>query len=327
MSIQRVPRCHGPRVLTGYTLNGYEAAIVENEVLRAVVNLGRGSHIPELVYKPNDVDLLFKPPRGHRHHGSFIPSSRDDKEYYDNHAGGWFECFPTGGPPVSYGGGAMGFHGELWGTPFEIVNIEESGEACALTIGTTTHRAPFKLLKTFELRRGEAALRLREEVTNLGEEDLEVLWGQHPTLGAPFLNEHCVFECDAASYYSADDGCKTLRDWPKGPGGEDLRKVCPPSARKTKMHYLTGVKEGRARLVSPLWKIAFQMEWDVQAFPCVWFCETAGTLGAPWYGRGYFLAFEPFTGHAHAFRDGKGLRRIAAGATAKAEFTARIVDV
>lgn len=325
--LPRVPRCHGPRVLTGYALNGYEMVFLENELLRVAVNVGRGTHIPEFTYKPKDLDVLFKPPRAHKHHTSFIPTAFDEKPYFDHHAGGWFECFPAGGPPAEFHGGKLGFHGEVWGQPFEVEEIREDAAGCALTVTGYTHRTPFKLTKTFSLAQGDATLAIAERVTNLGEVDLQVLWGQHPTLGAPFLNSECYLECAAKSYLDANDEPPIRRAWPAKADGEDLARTRPREAHQGKMFYLTELAKGTARVVSPAWKLAFEVEWDAALFPYLWFCETAGSLGMPWYGRAYFLALEPFTGISRTFDEGRGLLTIPAGKTVEVSFKGRIVPM
>lgn len=322
-----VPGCHGPRVLTGYTLNGYELVFLENELLRVAINVGRGSHIPEFTYKPKDLDILFKPPRAHKHHTSFIPTAFDEKPYFDHHAGGWFECFPGGGPGGEFHGGKLGFHGEVWGQPFEIEDQQEHAGGCSLTLTGFTHRTPFQLTKTFSLNAHEAALTIAERITNLGAVDLKVLWGQHPTLGAPFLNPECYLECGARHYLDGNDEPPVRRPWPSRAGGEDLARTRPQESHTSKMFYFTGFDRGTARVVSPPWKLAFEIDWDAARFPFLWFCETAGSLGMPWYGRAYFLALEPFTGISREFEAGAGLLSIPAGATVEAQFTGRIVPL
>ncbi|GMV81065.1 MAG: hypothetical protein AMXMBFR7_22490 [Planctomycetota bacterium] len=322
----RVPRNHGPRILTGYTLNGYELAYLENAKLRIAVNLSRGSHIPELVYKPRDLDLMFKPPQGHLHHTAFIPTAHDEKPYFDHHAGGWFECFPSGGPPVEYHGGRLGFHGELWGTPFAVERIEESADGCALTLVARTHRTPFEVRKTFKLTADEAELTITERVTNLGAVDLDVLWGQHPTFGAPFVDEHAYVEAPASKYLEAPDA-QTFKPWPRGPLADgDLRRVRGQESRSGKMAYLTGLDEGRARLVSPSHGLAFELRWDATRFPYLWYYENAGQTGLPWFGRGYAVALEPFTGAGWSQAEGKPTLTIRAGASVEAAFVARCED-
>jgi len=326
-SALRVPGYHGPRVLTGYTLNGYEAVILENELVRAVINIGRGTHIPELVYKPKDLDVIFKHPRPHKHHASYIPSAYDERPYNDHHAGGWFECFPNGGPPQDLEGARIGFHGEVWGQPFRIDGIEESPECCAVTVTGFTQRTPFRLTKTFSLRRADSALQIDEKVSNLGEQDLRVLWGQHPTLGGPFVDEACYVEAAASGYFADNEDPPLRRKWPAEANGRDLARIHPKTARLSRLVYLTDFSAGRVRLVSPNWKLAFEVAFDAEKFPYVWFFENAGILGAPWYGRAQMVALEPFTGMAGSLKEGHGLMKIPAGQTVAVTFAGRFVEL
>ncbi|MCW8131556.1 MAG: DUF4432 family protein [Planctomycetota bacterium] len=324
----RVPGYHGPRVLTGYTLHGYEAVILENERVRAVVNAGRGTHIPELVYKPRDLDVIFKHPRPHKHHAGFVPTAYDERPYNDHHAGGWFECFPNGGGPGDLEGARIGFHGEVWGQPFRIDAIEESPERCAVTLTGFTQRTPFRLTKTFSLRAGDPCLRIDEKATNLGEQDLKVLWGQHPTFGGPFVDAHCRVEGPATSYFLDGEDPPLRRKWPaQNEQGRDLGQVHGKDARMSRLVYLTDFAEGKVRLVSPTWKLAFEVEFDAARFPYVWFFENAGVLGAPWYGRAQMVALEPFTGMAGSLKEGHGLLKIPAGQTVEASFAGRFVEL
>lgn len=324
----RVPGYHGPRVLTGYTLNGYEAVILENELVRAVINVGRGSHMPEFTYKPKDLDVLFKHPRPHKHHASYIPTAYDERPYNDHHAGGWFECFPGGGPPQDLDGARIGFHGEVWGQPFRIDAIEESAESCAVTLTCFTQRTPFKVTKTFSLRANDAALRIAETATNLGEQDLRVHWGQHPTFGGPFVDASCRVECSATSYFLDNEDPPLRRKWPaQDANGRDLANVHSKEARLSRLVYLTDFAEGKVRLVSPTWKLAFEVEFDPAKFPYVWFFENAGILNAPWFGRAQMVALEPFSGMAGSLKEGHGLVKIPAGKSVEANFAGRFVEL
>jgi len=323
----RVPKSHGPRLLTGYTWNGYEFLFLENEVLRVAINVGRGTHIPEFTYKPKDLDILFKHPRAVKHPTAFIPSAYDERAYQEHHVGGWFECFPLGGPPDDLSGARLGFHGEVWGQPFEITAHEEDAEHCAVTLTGYTHRTPFKLVKTFSLKRGEAALRIDEKVTNLGEQDLRVHWGQHPTLGAPFLDAACHVECSATAWFDSEEQPPLRRKWPAEKDGRDLARVGSKADRRTKFMYLTDFAQGLARVVSPTWKLAFEIEWDATRFPYLWFFENNGALNAPWFGRAHMLALEPFTGMSNALQEGHGLLNIPAGQTVDVSFKGRLVDL
>lgn len=319
------PKCHGPRVLTGYTLHGSEIVILENELLRVAVNVGRGAMVPEFLYKPADLDVLFKNSCGLRPMGTFSVSSYDVNPLMDHHPGGWYECFPSGSAPVKHRGAAIGFHGEIWGLPFELNSVREDNEGCSATMTAVTVRTPWKLVKTFSLKTNDPTLYLEETATNLGQVDLDVLWGQHPMFGAPFLDEHCRIEIPAATFLSPSDNPKVPHRWPTGEDGIDLSSVRGPQSRQGKMVYVTDLSEGRYRIVSPRWKLAFEMCWDKARFPYCWLYENACEPGAPWFGRTYTLALEPFTGLPKALEEGQGVISIPAGKSETVRFEARIV--
>jgi hypothetical protein len=51
----------------------------------------------------------------------------------------------------------------------------------------------------------------------------------------------------------------------------------------------------------------------------------SGEPGAPWFGRAYTLALEPFTGLPKALEEGKGVIPVAAGKSETVRFEARIM--
>ncbi|MGD0090328.1 MAG: DUF4432 family protein [Planctomycetota bacterium] len=320
-------KCHGPRVLTGYALHGSELVILENELLRAVVNVGRGAMLPELLYKPADLDVLFKNPSGLRPFGTFSVSSYEVQPLVDHHPGGWYECFPSGSAPVKCHGAALGFHGEIWGLPFELGAVHEDAGSCAATMTACTVRTPWQLEKTFSLRKNDPTLYVEETATNLGAVDLAVHWGQHPMFGAPFLDEQCAIEVSGTTFLDTRDNPLVPRRWPLTPDGVDLSKVRGPQSRQGKMVFVTDLSAGCYRIVSPSWKLAFEMRWDKTKFPYCWLYENAGELDAPWFGRAYTLALEPFTGLPKALEEGKGVIPIAAGKSETVRFEARITAI
>ncbi len=319
------PKCHGPRVLKGYTLNGYEIIVLENELLRVVVNVGRGAMIPEFLYKPADLDVLWKNARGLRPHDTYTPSSYEPAPLRDHHPGGWYECFPSGSTPVTQHGAHIGFHGEIWGLPFELESATEDEDQCSAVMTAFTHRAPWKLTKKYTLKKNDPTLYVEEVATNLATIDLAVMWGQHPIFGAPFLDEHCYIEMPATSYFDMGDKPMARRRWPTAPDGSDLSKVRAPDSKRSKMAFVTDLTEGKYRVVSPTWKLAFELCWDAAQFPYCWVYESCGETNAPWWGHGYLLAVEPFTGLPKAIEEGHGVINIKAGQSETVRMQARIV--
>jgi galactose mutarotase-like enzyme len=321
----QVPKCNGPRVLKGYTLNGYEIIILENELLRVVVNVGRGAMIPEFTYKPRDIDVMFKNPGGLRPHDTFTPSSYEAPPLRDHHPGGWYECFPSGSTPVTQEGAHIGFHGEIWGMPFELNSTEEDETHCSATMTAFTLRTPWKLQKTFSLKKNDPTLYLEETATNLGNIDLTVMWGQHPFYGAPFIDEHCYLEMPATGFFdSADKPMARLR-WPEKEG-RDFTKVGQPGSETGKMIFVTDFETGMYRIVSPTWNVALEMRWDAAKFPYCWVYENCNQKSA-WFGRAYGLAVEPFTGLPKAIEEGHGVLPIAAGQSETVRFTLAMLPI
>ena len=321
------PKCHGPRILTGYTLYGYEIVILENELLRVVVNVGRGAMIPEFLYKPRDLDVLFKNPNGLRHHASFTPGSHQTFPVMDHHPTGWYECFPSGSTPVKQKGAELGFHGEIWGVPFALDAVREDADVCSVTMSAFTLQTPWKLTKTFNLKKNDPTLYIKETALNQGEQELDVHWGQHPMFGAPFLDEHCYIETSGTGFFDNREAPMARLRWPLSREGVDLSKVRAQNTHSGKMLFLTDFAEGKYRLVSPTWNLAFEMSWDAAKFPYCWLYENAGQLDAPWWGRAYILALEPFTGLPKALEEGHGVISIGAGESETVEFEARIVPL
>ena len=322
----QTPKCHGPRVLTGYTLNGYELGILENELLRVVVNASRGAMLPEMTYKPADLDVLFKNPCGLRPHDSYSVSSYGIDPIRDHHPGGWYECFPSGSTAVKQQGAQIGFHGEIWGLPFEINSVSEDNNQCSVTMTAFTHRTPWKLVKTFSLKKNDPTLYLEETATNLGMTDLTVMWGQHPFFGAPFIDEHCIVEIAGSSFFDHNDNPMVRRRWPLTGAGIDLSKVSAHKPISGNTFFVTDLSEGKYRIVSPTWKLAFELCWDAAKFPYCWMFSMTNSKSAPWWGRGYGIALEPFTGLPKAIEEGHGVISIAADKSETVRFEARIVN-
>ena len=60
-------RNYGCRITTDVTIKGNNVVIMENQILRVTILVDRGSDIIELLYKPEDIDLMWRSPvRRHR---------------------------------------------------------------------------------------------------------------------------------------------------------------------------------------------------------------------------------------------------------------------
>jgi hypothetical protein len=159
------------------------------------------------------------------------------------------------------------------------------------------------------------------------------MWGQHPALGAPFVEAGCRIDLPAARVNCANlspvsrFGEGTF-DWPyaagKAGGKIDLRHVPGIEADTTDTLRLTDIAEGWYAVRNERLDVGFGMCWPLSVFPVLWFWQAyGGAYGAPWYGRTYIIALEPFSiaqpTVVDAIKDGTA-RIIQPGETVQASF-------
>jgi hypothetical protein len=166
------------------------------------------------------------------------------------------------------------------------------------------------LQKKLTLKSGIPALFIEERLTNEGAEPLEFMWGHHPVVGAPFLDETCrLYAPDCVvEVFDAEDGpdhrmgLHQKGKWPfiKDREGNplDLRIIPPKSGRSMDNCYLYGFDEGWIAINNPTKGIGFGLAWDKSIFRYAWIWEAlGGGIGYPWYGRTYNIGIEPWTSY------------------------------
>jgi hypothetical protein len=66
--------------------------------------------------------------------------------------------------------------------------------------------------------------------------------------------------------------------------------------------YLTEFREGRCAVVSARLGIGWSISWPKEVFPWMWLWHVSGgETDAPFFGRNYNLAIEPFTSFPNTF--------------------------
>lgn len=312
-----------------WTPDRWPVVVLENELLRVAMDLGRGAEVIEFLYKPRDVDLAPVSPRPG---GAALPYPSDPlMAFVDTYAGGWQEIFPNAGAPSEHDGVRYGQHDEAWQLPWSCTVLADSPDEVAVRLGVELRRVPFALTRDVRLRAGVARCEMRHEVRNLSTVTLPAMWGQHLAYGPPFLR--------AGSRVELPDGVRVIPHaeplnagrrrvraapgaWPVVPGanGEPLDlSVVPEPGTASDIVYLTGFDEGWYRLIPPEGP-AVRVEWDASVLPYLWFWQEFGdTTGYPWYGRLYTIGLEPSSsyptnGLADAVANGSALR-LGPGAT------------
>jgi hypothetical protein len=298
-------RNFGCRV-TEYVYRGLRTVTLENELLRVTTLADKGSDIFEFLYKPLDVDFMWRSPWGVRNPSNFVPTSHTSaSSFLDFYEGGWQDCMPTGGKPCEYQGLPFGAHGETPTMPWEYRIVQDTPERIAVKFWVRTYRTPFYIEKELALESGKPTLAIEEQITNEGRAPMQLMWGQHPALGAPFLDGDCVIDLPGAQVHCRNLSTNTrfsegVYTWPHVPGKDgtpiDLRQVATIEANTFDTIRLDSLRAGWYAVTNSRRKVGFGMAWPLDVFPALWFWQVyGGAYGPPWYGRTYNIALEPFS--------------------------------
>lgn len=305
-------RNYGCRITTDVTIKGNRAVIMENRLLRLTILTDRGTDLVELLYKPEDMDFMWRSPVGIHKKSEFFSSTGNSLgNYLDHNSGGWQEILPNGGGECFYKGACLGMHGEISNVPWQYAVVKDEETEICVRFSITTLRSPFRLIKDITLKADESVIYFKEELTNLAKEPMKLMWGHHPTVGQPFLEEHCRIFTNAQSGFTLDQEDFTTQRLPKGSvfhwpvaagkeGDVDLSKI-PGSDHKTAdMVYLKDFpRDAWYEVYHPVRQLSYGMEWDGRLFPYLWmWLVCKGANGYPWYGRTYNLALEPWTSYS-----------------------------
>jgi len=297
----------GCRMSLDYTYRGMRIAYLENEAICVGVLLDKGADIFEYTYKPRNIDFMWQSPIEMRK--PFVATNAmSEGAFHDYFYGGWQEILPSAGwASEPYLGTFQGLHGEVSLLPFESTVLEDTPDSVSLRTRVRLYRSPLTLERTMSIKRDKAAFFIRERLVNESGEDFAIIWGHHPAIGAPFLNEHCVVKFPAKKV-------EILAFHPNGlwePGGDynfplvpnrrtgklqDITKVLPKETRSVDVVIFKELSEGWYAIYDENSGIGFGMAWDESLFKYLWMWQVyGGHNDYPWYGRTYNVALEPFT--------------------------------
>jgi hypothetical protein len=300
-------RNFGCRLNDELTFRGLRILVIENELLKVTVLLDKGADIYEFIYKPLDVDFMWRSPAGVR-----PPMVTQDTRpatvgpFSDYYEGGWQECVPNGGRVCVYKGAEMGMHGEVWGIPWHHEILENSPERVSVKLWCRTPRSPYLLTRTLSMCSGRGVLEIDESLTNESALTMDLMWGHHPAFGPPFLDDSCVLDCAAQRVVVYGSGPASHFDsniefpWPVGPGKDgkpwDISRVTPPEDRVSEMTFLTDLQAGWYAVTNRRRKVGFAMSFDTSIFRHLWCWQNlGGEMEWPFWGRCYVMAVEPFS--------------------------------
>ncbi len=304
-------RHYGCRINDNVVWNGMHSIVMQNELLQILIHVDKGAEISQLLYKPLDLDLIWHNPHELHNPAQFASAAGDNMSpFFDNWSGGWFEAVPNGGPACNYKGAPLGFFAETVNIPWHYQILQDDPDLVKIALWVKTYRTPFLLRKTLTLRSNVAALFIEEQLTNIGNEELEFMWMHHPVTGQPFLDETCRIEspeCKVMIWTDEDGPGYRLElhqegEWPNiiGVDGKpvDLRKVLPQDAQTLDNVYLTDFKEPWISVTNPTKQVGFGFAFDPEMWKYIllWQCFGGGT-GFPWFHRTYQLGIEPWSSY------------------------------
>jgi hypothetical protein len=286
--------------------------LLQNELIQVVIHVDKGTEITQFLHKPSDTDFIWRSRTELHNPAQYTTAGGSDAApFFDHWSGGWFEVVPNNGPGVNYGGTHLGFYAETANIPWEYSLIEDTPERVVVGFWTKTYRTPFLLQKTMTITSGVPALRIEEELTNIGGEVIDFVWGHHPVVGPPFLDSSCRIaspDCKVIVLHDEDGPGYRMRLnqeslWPfvEGLDGTqlDLRQVLGPESRSMDNCYLTDYqRDAWIAVTNTQRKIGFGLAWDPQVFNYLWLWQAyGGGEKYPWFSKGYKLGIEPWSGY------------------------------
>ncbi len=263
---------------------------LENELVSVVVLPDKGADVYALRYKPHgDLDVLWKAPWGQRTPGTVLNCpATSEMAWMDYYGGGWQDILPSGGGPCIYQGVEMPFHGEVSMLPWECAVVSTGPTLAEIALRVRTHRLPLAVRRTIAVEVGVPALRVHEQITNEGGDDIELMWGQHLAFGAPFLSDHCWLDIPATTFLAHDPALgptSRLRGgdrfaWPHGARDHagrslELRRVPAPSQAVADYGYLLDLRDGWYTLYNEELDLGVRVSWPSEVFSCVVVARTA----------------------------------------------------
>ena len=263
----------------------------------------KGADLIELLDKRTDTELLLQTQRGLVSRGEEASGALAPGAFRDVLAGGWFLMLPNGPEPCEHRGTLYGQHGEATFASWTVDVISDRADCVIVRFTTRLRRTPVAVERVVTLRGHSATLVMDEAIRNESSQSIEVLWGHHPTFGAPFIEPGCRIDlpggdAGTAPTLPADAGLMPGQHgaWPhlRGTDGSVIDLSVVPAGPIHDFIRLDRLADGWFAVRNPKRRVGIAVRWDQQLFPMLgcWRLLNGGP-DYPWYGRYFALALEP----------------------------------
>lgn len=158
---------------------------LENRESRAEVALELGCE-PRSFKLNSGVNLFFKTPWAQFAKKECDCKENDEQHFIKHYHGGMQLMFPNAGYASTFKGIEFGYHGESWQRPWILMKKTASELIAKLKIPLINA----EVIRQIEI--ADKTLKISDQFTNLGTEDLTCQIGYHPAFSAEFLNDHQV---------------------------------------------------------------------------------------------------------------------------------------
>jgi hypothetical protein len=274
------------------------------EQLSATIDLGRGAEIASIRDSRTDTSILLNTPwaehaRTLRPVRLAHPASVSEAAWMESYAGGWQTLFPHAGPPAITDGSERHYHGEASSIPWSL----DEATGTKATAHADLFTVPVRVQRVVTAAAG--CITITDVLTNTSDQVVTYDYQSHPAFGAPFIEDGCTIETDAATY--VPDGRHDLGEfapgrpirWPRAEsdaGIVDLRTVPGPTARVMRFGWLEDFTTQRVAITNPRLALRATLEWSEPERSRAWLWEEIHAHPFhPWFGRGYAVAVEPST--------------------------------
>jgi len=322
-------------------LFGLRTIILENEAIRIMFVLDKGTEIIEFNYKQTDTDFMYRSHMGLSSLGKMQYGWKDEQLVEDTYTGGWYEMFPNIGGVSKYKNALIPRYGEVCHLPWEYSILRDDPTEVSIRCFVRTTKTPFFVDKVFSIKSGIPSLFIQESAKNTSKEDVHYQWAHHPNIGGNFIDESCTIEMQAGeSVVVYSPGEKRLKDgsvgqWPilKGENGieVDLSKIQSPECGFCDVVHVYDLKMGRVVVKCPKKMLGIEFEWDPLMFKHIGVWQvTNGDTGYPRYSDIYVLGLIPFNDRNRGIEE--SVKRgtcsmLKAGDTVKTWITATVLRI